>query len=245
MENNIFTLKNVSQSYVDGHKRFVALKDISLEIKHGEFLSLLGPSGCGKSTLLRIIAGLIEPSHGEIQRNAKSLGMVFQNFAIYPWLTVLKNVTFGLEMKGVRQAECVKIAKEIIKEVGLDGFENKYPRELSGGMKQRVGIARALAISPDVLLLDEPFSGLDSFTAQTLKKDFFDLWQKYKMTIIMVTHTIEDALELSTNIAVMSKRPGEIIEMMPIKQEYPRDLRTSEFFHLHDVIHTRITTSSE
>jgi NitT/TauT family transport system ATP-binding protein len=171
--------------------------------------------------------------------------MVFQNFAIFPWLSVIENIQFGLNMKGVSGTERKRIASEKIKEVGLSGFEHKYPRELSGGMRQRVGIARAIAVTPEALLLDEPFSSLDSFTAEELKKDIFKIWQKYQISVVMVTHNIEDAVELSTNIGVMSKRPGEIIEKINLDDTYPRNMRSERFYKLSDSVRNKIIETSQ
>jgi NitT/TauT family transport system ATP-binding protein len=245
MQNNKFNIKNVSHSFPEDHKKsLVALRDINLEIKSGEFISIVGPSGCGKSTLLRIIAGLIKPTSGEVENHSKVLSFVFQNFALFPWLTVRENIEFGLIMKNLPKKEITRITKEKMSEVGLTEAENKYPKELSGGMKQRVGIARALAVNPDVLLLDEPFSSLDSFTADSLRKDLFEIWQKYKMTVVMVTHIIEDAVLLSSDIAVISKQPGEIIDRIHLESKYPRDIRSVESFKLIDEIREKITNTS-
>ncbi len=241
MHEKILTLKNISNSFSEeGHRRFRALKDISLEVGKGDFLSIVGPSGCGKSTLLRIMAGLVKPTSGSVERRAKVLSMVFQDFALFPWLTVLENVEYGLVMNGTPMKERIKIAKEKIAEVGLAGYEHKHPKELSGGQRQRVGFARALAISPEVLLLDEPFSSLDPFTTEVLKNDMFRLWQKYQMTVVMVTHQIGVALELSTDILVLSSHPGEVVERLHLSEPYPRNMRTSDMYEKEDSITKKI-----
>lgn len=242
MPSTIFSLDNVSNSFSEeGRKRLRALESISLEVGKGDFLSIVGPSGCGKSTLLRIMAGLAKPSSGHIERNATTLAMVFQDFALFPWLTAYQNIEYGLIMKNIPKKERQKIIKEKVMEVGLEGYEHKYPKELSGGQRQRVGIARALAVSPDALLLDEPFSALDPFTAEVLKQDIFKLWQRYKMTVVMVTHQIKDALELSTDIIVLSSRPGKVVEKVHLHDSYPRDMRSNKMYELEDRIRTKIT----
>jgi len=244
MQNKAFTLTNVSELFPEEKGRHLtAFKDISLDIKQGDFLSIVGPSWCGKSTLLRVIAGLITPSHGQIETHVKVLSMVFQDFALFPWLTVHENIEFGLLMKDMPKKERTRIVKEKIIEVGLVGTDHKRPKELSGGMRQRVGIARALAITPDVLLLDEPFSSLDPFTADSLKKDIFEIWQKYKMTVVMVTHKIEDAVELSTDVVVLSRSPGEVIEKHHLTAAFPRNMRSEESYKLTDSIREKITTT--
>ncbi|HEU5114341.1 MAG TPA: ABC transporter ATP-binding protein, partial [Candidatus Paceibacterota bacterium] len=210
----------------------------------GTFVSLMGPSGCGKSTLLRIIAGLETPEKGAVERGFKELSMVFQNHAIFPWLTVRENAAFGLEMKGVPLAERNRIAEEKLREVGLIGpdfdLSNSYPNQLSGGQKQRVSVARALAVAPEILLMDEPFSSLDSITAERLKTDIFRLFKKYNMTVVMVNHLIEDAIELSDEIIVLSKAPGTVKEKIRVDLPYPRDNRSTHFFSLVDKVRSLI-----
>lgn len=229
---NIEHLSHIfNDEWGDGTK---TISDISFNVNDGEFLSLVGPSGSGKSTLLRIIAGLIKKYDGKIERNYQRQAMVFQGHAIFPWLSVIDNVAFGLFMNGMSKDERYKIAQEKINEVGLGGNENKFPGELSGGMRQRVSVARALAVSPQLLLMDEPFSSLDSITADKLKKDIMVIWQKYKMTIIMVNHLIADAVELSDRIIVVSKKPAKIKLTVNIPLPRPRDTRGKEFFDLVD-----------
>ncbi|MFA5080644.1 MAG: ABC transporter ATP-binding protein [Candidatus Paceibacterota bacterium] len=228
----ILKIKNLSYSFDLGErKKYQIINDISFNLKRGEFLSITGPSGCGKSTLLRIIAGLIKSKKGEITNNATKSAFVFQNYAIFPWFNVYENIEFGLKMNGVKNNERKKIVKNKIIEMDLVGHENDYPKELSGGMKQRVGIGRALAISPDLLFMDEPFSNLDYFTAEKLRKEIIDLCIKYKITVIMVTHAIDEAIEMSNRIIVMSKGPNaKINSIHEIEAKFPRD-RKSEYFN--------------
>ena len=216
------------------------LKDISFSVHPGEFVSLVGPSGCGKSTLLKILAGLTKIKKGKVTSNARKIAMVFQNFALLPWLTVRENVEFGLRMEGVSKKQRSKIALEKIHEVGLSGHENKYPKELSGGMKQRVGFARALAVSSDLLLMDEPFSSLDVLTAEKLRAELLAIWAKYKMTVIMVTHLVEEAVEMSDRVLVFGPRPTSIKEVVEIKNPRPRDKRSADYYDIVDQITKRI-----
>ena len=195
----------------------VALKDINLQFGRGELTSLLGPSGCGKTTLLKIIAGLLKPNEGEVLVNGRPVtgpgperAFVFQDFALMPWATVLRNAAFGLELQGVPQAEREEKARHYVEEVGLSGFEHKYPHELSGGMRQRVGLARALAVDADVLLMDEPFSAVDEQTRRKFQEDLIRLREIEKKTFILVTHSIEEAVYLSDRIVLLSPRPGRL-----------------------------------
>lgn len=218
----------------------VVLKDLNLNVKNGEFISIVGPSGCGKSTFLDVIAGLINKSSGkviidnkEINGPALDRGIVMQGYALFPWRTIQKNVEFGLEIKGVNKKERKEISKKFIDLVGLEGFENRYPHELSGGMKQRIAIARALAYDPEVLLMDEPFAAVDEQTRETLHVELLRIWEKTNKTIIFVTHSIEEAVFLSDRVAVMSKNPGTIKEIIDVNLPRPRDngdLRSSPEF---------------
>jgi NitT/TauT family transport system ATP-binding protein len=201
-----------------------ALRDIDLDFPRGALTSLLGPSGCGKTTLLKIIAGLIEPTSGEVLVNGRRVtgpgperAFVFQDFALMPWATVLRNVSFGLELRGVAQRERHETARHYIAEVGLSGFEERYPHELSGGMRQRVGLARALAVNADVLLLDEPFSAVDEQTRRKFQEDLLRLRQNEKKTFLFVTHSIEEAVYLSDRIVMLSRRPGRVSRIVEPK----------------------------
>ena len=205
------------------------LAGINLEIKDGEFLTIVGPSGCGKSTLLEIMAGLVKATSGCIYINGKpsnapdrDRGIVFQGYALFPWRTVLGNVAYGLEEKGVPEKKRIEICMEYISLVGLSGFENHYPHELSGGMKQRVAIARALAYDPDILLMDEPFAALDAMTREILQTEVLRIWDETKKTVIFVTHNIEEAVFLADRIAVMSGRPGVIKKIIDVPLLRPR-----------------------
>jgi len=198
-----------------------ALKDLSLEFPRGQLTSLLGPSGCGKTTLLKIIAGLLEPTSGDIEVNGIKVegpgpdrAFVFQDFALLPWASVIRNVAFGLELRGVAKSERESIAEKYIGDVGLAGFENSYPHELSGGMRQRVGLARALSVDSQVLLLDEPFSAVDEQTRRKFQEDLLSLVQNENKTFIFVTHSIEEAVYVSDQIAILLPRPSRVSEII-------------------------------
>lgn len=202
---------------------FVAVENITLDIQHGEFVSIVGPSGCGKSTLLDLIAGLTKPSSGQILLSGKQItqpgldrGIVFQQYALYPWLTALENIEFGLEAKGVDKKTRREKAQYYLQLVGLSGFEKHYPNELSGGMKQRVAIARSLAYEPEILLMDEPFAALDAQTRETLQEELIKIWQTSKRTIVFITHSIDEAIFLSQRVAIMTSRPGRIKDVLDI-----------------------------
>ncbi len=229
-------IQNVYKSFpaktVKGAKEkpeaFVAVDNVSLELKAGEFLAIVGPSGCGKSTLLDLLAGLTAPTAGQITIDGKAVtgpgldrGIVFQQYALFPWLTALGNIEFGLEAKGVAKAERRTIAKHYLQLVGLGEFEQHYPAELSGGMKQRVAIARSLAYDPNVLLMDEPFAALDAQTRETLQAELLRIWQQTGKTIIFITHSIDEAIYLGQRIAIMTSRPGRIKQII----EVPANLR--------------------
>lgn len=231
----IIECRNISKRYLG--QKFPALKRVSLDIKKGEFLSLVGPSGCGKSTLVRIMTGLNKPSSGqvlykgEVQKGINSeISMVFQTFALLPWLTVKENVEFGLKMQGKLHWLEKHQVQGYLSMVGLSDVFNQYPRELSGGMKQRVGIARALVVDPEVLILDEPFSELDVITATELRSDLLKIWQETGKTIIMISHLVEEAVEMADRVAIMSM--GEIKKIFPIDLPRPRQLEGQEFISL-------------
>ncbi|MDR0550029.1 MAG: ABC transporter ATP-binding protein [Deltaproteobacteria bacterium] len=212
-----------------GYDDFVVLKDVNLDVYAGEFLTLVGPSGCGKSTMLDLLAGLIPNSGGEIRIDGRVItgpamdrGFVMQAYALFPWLTVQANVEFGLTIKKVPKTERRAISGHYLELVGLTNFANRYPHELSGGMKQRVAIARALAFDPEVLLMDEPFAALDAQTRETLQDELLELWEKTGKTIVFVTHAIDEAVYLADRIAVMGTNPGRITELVNIKLNRPR-----------------------
>lgn len=226
---------------------FVAVDDISLQVKAGEFLVIVGPSGCGKSTLLDLLAGLTTPSLGEIRIDDKPItgpgldrGIVFQQYALFPWLTALQNIEFGLEAKGIAKEQRRKTAQYFLQLVGLNDFGHHYPNELSGGMKQRVAIARSLAYNPDVLLMDEPFAALDAQTRETLQAELLRIWQQTGKTVIFITHSIDEAIYLGQRIAIMTSRPGRIktvIEVPESLKNQQEDVRSNlEFGQLRHQI---------
>ncbi|MCL6556509.1 MAG: nitrate/sulfonate/bicarbonate ABC transporter ATP-binding protein [Burkholderiales bacterium] len=246
-------LEHVGKSF--GH--FHALRDINLTIETGELVCLVGPSGCGKSTLLRIIAGLTAPSHGVVRYRGSRLhgvnphtAIVFQTFALFPWLTVLENVEVALKARGVDKARRTRRAQELVDLVGLSGFESAYPRELSGGMRQKVGFARALAVEPELLCLDEPFSALDVLSAESLRGELLELWLAQAMptrAILMVTHNIEEAVELADRIVVMAKDPGRVLGEIHVGLRHPRARKDVAFQALVDRVYAAVTgrTGSE
>src|SRR5262247_1412685 len=219
-----------------------ALNNFTIEVSKGEFVSIVGPSGCGKSTFLNIVLGLIKPDTGEICLNGTPItgpgqerAMVFQEFGLLPWRTVAANVELGLELKGVPAAERADRATELIKLVGLAGFERHYPHELSGGMKQRVGLARALATEPEVLLMDEPFAALDAQTRDLMQAELMQIWERTKKTVLFVTHSIEEAAYLSDRVVVMTARPGRMKRVIKIDLPRPRDYEMRLTPELNDI----------
>jgi NitT/TauT family transport system ATP-binding protein len=224
----LVVVRGVSKVFANGVQ---ALANVSLDVEAGEFLSVLGPSGCGKSTLLRLIAGLIQPSGGTIESTARraELGFVFQESTLMPWATALANVALPLKLHGVAQGEREARAAQALANVGLKGFERTWPRQLSGGMKMRVSIARALVTGPRLLLMDEPFAALDEITRHRLNADLLELWQRSKVTVVFVTHSVFESVFLSQRIAVMAARPGRVLSELSIAAPYPRSgsFRTS------------------
>ncbi len=250
---DIITIKSLSKSFKKAEQQdLLVLEDVNFSMKEGEIVALLGKSGSGKSTLLRIIAGLIAPSKGEVlyrnrpvQGPVGGIGMVFQSFALMPWLTVLENVELGLEATGVSREERRTRAIHAIDIIGLDGFESAYPKELSGGMRQRVGFARALVINPDLLLMDEPFSALDVLTAENLKSDLLELWQSKKTNtngILLVTHNIEEAAMLADRIIIFGSDPGYIQAELKVGISQPRNVHSKAFGEVVDKVYTLMTT---
>jgi len=233
-------LSNVTKVYEDPPQIVTALKDISFHVKEGEFLCIVGPSGCGKSTLLRMIAGLDHPSSGQIRFRGdlltaphSKISMVFQTFALLPWRTVIQNVEFGLEVQGCPKKERAEVAMDLLDMVGLKGSENLFPKQLSGGMKQRVGIARALAIDPEVVLMDEAFSAIDEFTAESLRAEVAEIHNETRKTFLLVTHNLPEAIELADRILVLSARPATVKSIVGIEMERPRIQTDSEFVSIH------------
>jgi NitT/TauT family transport system ATP-binding protein len=223
-------VRGVSKVFANGVK---ALAEVSLDVQAGEFLSVLGPSGCGKSTLLRLIAGLAEPTTGTIdwsdERGREDLGFVFQEPTLMPWATALANVALPLKLRGIAKGEREARAAEALDNVGLKGFERVWPRELSGGMKMRVSLARALVVQPRLLLMDEPFAALDEITRHRLNDDLLELWQRSGVTIVFVTHSVFESVFLSQRIVVMTARPGRVSAELAVTEPYPRNqgFRTS------------------
>lgn len=206
-----------------------ALKDINLTVKDGEFVCIVGPSGCGKSTLLEIVAGLLDYSNGnvylddeEVKGTSRDIGVVFQDASLFPWRTIKRNIAFGMEVSKVPKEVQEERLKKYIKMMNLNGFENKYPSQLSGGMRQRAGIARALVMNPKVILMDEPFSAVDHLTRCTLQEELIKIWQEEKKTVIFVTHDISEAVYLASRVVLLSPRPGEIQNEYKIELPYPR-----------------------
>jgi NitT/TauT family transport system ATP-binding protein len=238
----LISLQSISKTFSNGT---LALKDMSLDVGRGEFVSLLGPSGCGKSTALRIIARLGEPTSGAIDwpgteseaggRPRPEIGFVFQDPTLMPWATVFANVWLPLRLKGQSKSVASGEVMEALRMVGLDSFAGAYPRELSGGMKMRVSIARALVTKPEVLLMDEPFAALDEITRFKLNNDLLHLWERFGWTVIFVTHSVFESVYLSERIVVMAARPGRVFEDIPIHAPYPRDerFRTSTVYNEH------------
>lgn len=223
----------------NGNAAVLALSEIDFEVRDNEFVTVIGPSGCGKTTLLRIIAGLIPYQQGEVSIDSRPVtgpgperAVVFQNFALMPWADVLGNVTFGLEVRGVAKGESEGRAKELIKLVGLEGFERRLPKELSGGMQQRVGLARALAVNPQILLMDEPFGALDEQTRRLLQEQLLQLWERERKTVVFITHSMEEAVMLGDRVMLMTPRPGKVKEMIevPLKRPRSRDVEKSPAF---------------
>ena len=233
----LLSAKNVDKSFTSDNGKQKVLDDISINVSDGEFVCLIGPSGCGKSTLLRLFSGLMKSDHGSIKiKTGAKLSFVFQNFGLFPWLTVEQNIGFGLKMNGESKEYIDEEVRKRIIQMGLDGFETKHPKELSGGMKQRVGIARALSVKPDILLLDEPFSALDTFTAEKLRQDLLNIWHDSKLTIVMVSHLVEETVELANRVIVFSSKPGRVEKELEIKLSRPRNKRSTEFFKYVDVL---------
>jgi len=247
----IYALNNVSRAFGKGKDELQVLTNVDLTLREGEIVGMLGRSGSGKSTLLRIIAGLIPPSSGEVRYNgalltgpAEGVAMVFQTFALFPWLTVLENVEAGLQALQVERKAARKRALAAIDLIGLDGFENAYPRELSGGMRQRVGFARALVVNPTLLLMDEPFSALDVLTAETLRTDLLDLWSGEQLpikSILIVTHNIEEAVLMCDRILVLSSNPGRVVAEIKVPFEHPRNRLDPTFRQMVDDIYALMT----
>jgi NitT/TauT family transport system ATP-binding protein len=237
-------LDNVTKFY-DAQEQLHALQEVSFGIERGEFVSIVGPSGCGKSTLLKIMAGLDLPSSGEVRFQGgpvrgphSKISMVFQSFGLFPWRTVLENVGYGLEMRKTPKKQRVEISSRYVDMVGLGGYEHMYPKQLSGGMKQRVGIARALAVDPEVVLMDEAFSAIDEVTADVLREEVSEIHKELGKTFVLVTHNLSEAVELSDKVVVLSSRPAKVKQIFSVDLDRPRDRTHSSFIHIHkDILH--------
>jgi NitT/TauT family transport system ATP-binding protein len=234
----------LTKEFDSGASRILALDNIDLTIGAGEFVTIVGPSGCGKSTLLYVLGGFVAPSSGRLEAEGKPIvkpgvdrGIVFQDYALFPWLTVYQNIAYGLQMQGRRRDEEREIVARYIDLIGLSGFEQRFPRELSGGMKQRVALARTFAYGPDILLLDEPFGALDSQTRELMQDELLRLWRSTGKTILMVTHDVQEAVYLSSRVCVMSKRPGRIVHefRIPLERTGSREtiVLSNEYTELH------------
>ena len=250
----ICEMQNVNKTFhLPGGKELKVLDNISLDVRRNDITALLGPSGCGKSTIVRILAGLIDPTTGAVLVHGQALhglnpaiSMVFQSFALYPWLTVAENVSMGLNGRVVEPQKQKELVTRAIDRVGLEGFEEAYPKELSGGMKQRVGIARALVAQPELLCMDEPFSGLDVLTAENLRVELVNLWQDAKAdpsSVLIVTHNINEAVFLASRIVVLGANPGQIRKILDNPLPYPRDYHDPAFVAMADRIHDILTTA--
>ncbi|MBR7782429.1 ABC transporter ATP-binding protein [Undibacterium luofuense] len=229
-------VNGVNKVFQTADKEVIALKDIQLTIPRGQFVCLLGPSGCGKSTLLNAIAGFSLPTSGTITADQQIIrepgpdrGMVFQEYALFPWMTVAQNIAFGLEIKGMDKAGISERVQGLLKMLGLSDFAQRFPKDLSGGMRQRVAIARVLALDSPVMLMDEPFGALDALTRRNLQDELLDIWARTRKTIVFVTHSIEEAVYLADRIVVMTYRPGTVKRDMLIELPHPRDTSSPEF----------------
>jgi len=246
-------IKNITKTFKreGANESLCAIEDLSLSIKRGEFISIIGTSGCGKSTLLRMIAGLEFPTKGEvlfggepISGTSPNRGLVFQEHTLFPWMTVKKNIVFALK-SAKRYEQYGSIVDTLLETVGLRQFANSYPHQLSGGMRQRAALIRSLAVSPDVLLLDEPLGALDSFTRMQLQDEIVHLWKERGNTMVMITHDVDEAVYLSNRIIVMSPRPGRIVEIVDVPISYPRNRGASEFARLRTRLLKRLDFASE
>jgi NitT/TauT family transport system ATP-binding protein len=247
----LIEVRGIEKDYPSHHGTISIINGVSFDVADNDFVAIVGPSGCGKSTLLRIIQGLERPSGGEIRFRGKPVGsccnemaMVFQSFALLPWLTVKENVAFGLTARGWSEGKIDAQVERYISVTGLVGFEEAYPRELSGGMRQRVGLARALAVDPAVLLMDEPFSSLDPLTAEGLREEVLQLWRDPALppeAVILVTHNIEEALLMADRVIVLSHRPSRVLAAVAVGLPRPRDRKSEAFYELTDQLYSLIT----
>ena len=244
LTNSVLSVNAASKAYPQGRGGVVeALAATTLAVRENEFLAIVGPSGCGKSTLLRLMAGLEKPSDGEVRfrgqgvtRPSGRIGLVFQDYSLLPWRTLLRNIELGLEFQGLPRRQARDKALEYLELVGLAQFQDAFPHELSGGMRQRAAIARALAVEPDVLLMDEPFGALDAHTRLLMQRELLGIWEKRRKTVVFVTHSIDEAVYLSDRIVVMEKEPGRVIEMLEVDLPRPRTRKNPDFGRLTESI---------
>lgn len=247
-------IQNLSVTFGNGNGQVQAVNDVSLEVAPGEFVSIVGPSGCGKSTLLNVVAGFVNPTLGDVRVDDKSIkgpgadrGMVFQQYSLFPWLSVRRNVEFGLKMQGMVKSQRETVARTLLGLAGLLSFENHYPDQLSGGMRQRVGIVRALATSPQVLLMDEPFGALDAQTRVVMQQILTNIWQKFRLSVLFITHDIEESIFLSDTVHVMTARPGRIKATLKVPLPRPRTqemVTSAEFLALKGTLRELIREES-
>jgi NitT/TauT family transport system ATP-binding protein len=247
----LIEVDEVEKTFPTPHGSLTIFNGITFSVADNDFLAIVGPSGCGKSTMLRLIQGLDRPSAGQIRFRGepvtsvrREMAMVFQNFALYPWLTVKENVGFGLEAMRATPDRMEAQIEKYLSVVGLDGFEEAYPRELSGGMRQRVGLARALAVEPAVLLMDEPFSALDPLTAESLREEVLQLWRDPSLppdAVVLVTHNIEEALIMADRMIVLSRRPARVLAGVLVQLPRPRNRKSSAFYDLTDYVYSLVT----
>lgn len=250
----LIEVRELEKSFASRHGTITIMKGVSFDVRDNDFVAIVGPSGCGKSTLLRLIQGLDRPSAGSVcfhdrpvTQVCHQMAMVFQSFALFPWLTVKENVALGLEARGWSPERIEAQVERYIGVTGLIGFEEAYPRELSGGMRQRVGLARALVVEPSVLLMDEPFSAVDPLTAEGLREEVLQLWRDPALppeAVVLVTHNIEEALMMADRVLILSRRPSSIVEEVPIDLPRPRDRKSEAFYQLTDRVYSRITEGS-
>ena len=251
----LLELQRISQVYGTDGRRFTAIQEVNLSLHQGQFTALLGPSGCGKSTLLRIITGLQQPTEGRVLYRGQPLAgvnphatIVFQTFALFPWLTVQENVEVALKARGLPSKLRAGRAVDLLDRVGLDGFETAYPRELSGGMRQKVGFARAMAVEPELLCLDEPFSALDVLSAESLRGELLELWTGGHIptqAILMVTHSIEEAVFMADRIVVMDKEPGRVVADLTVDLPYPRQSKAPAFLGVVDRVYATLAGQTQ
>jgi NitT/TauT family transport system ATP-binding protein len=249
---DLIRIESVAKRYPTGSGSVEALAEVSLTVRRGEFCTLIGPSGCGKSTLLAMVGGLVAPDAGRVLIDGRPVtgpdprrvAMVFQDPGLFPWRTAVENVEFGLEVQGVDRQQRRRVAADLLGPLGLRGFADRYPRELSGGMRQRVAIGRALAVDAEILLMDEPFGALDEQTRLLMGEWLLDIWRRTRKTVLFVTHSLHEALALSSRVAVMTARPGRIKSVLELPQPYPRAMESADLVTLRAKLWSEIRDES-